>query len=139
MWPAIPKRLHSALKALCSLAEAGEPMQSREVAQQIGVSPAETAKVLQLLVWGGFVRSRRGSSGGFWLTQLPNRIRAGRVISFFASHHQLSIEGDDVVSRAIRKTGAQCRKRFERLTVADLAAGRLESRPQKSARKVGLK
>ena len=53
VWPGFPKRLQSALKALCCLAESGNGMQSQEIAERIRVSKAETAKILQLLVWGG--------------------------------------------------------------------------------------
>ena len=72
-WPPFPKRLQSALKALGCLAENDGAMLSQEIAKQIGVPDAETAKVLQLLVWGGFVTSRRGSKGGFHHDQASGR------------------------------------------------------------------
>jgi Rrf2 family protein len=139
IWPAIPKRIHSAFKALCSLAEANQPVRSNEVAQQIGVSPAETAKVLQLLSWGGFVSSRRGSKGGFWLSRPPEQIRAGQIISFFDSHHELTPNADDKVAQAIRAMSAVCQRRLERLTVADLASGRLVSARKSSVGREGSK
>ena len=137
IWPAIPKRIHSAFKALCSLAEANHPVRSNEVAQQIGVSPAETAKVLQLLSWGGFVSSRRGTKGGFWLSRPPEQIRAGQIISFFDSRHESTADAEDKVAQAIRTMSTVCQKRLERLTVADLASGRLASPRKGSAGRVG--
>ncbi len=76
-WPGLPKRLESALKGLCCLADAEGTMQSHAVAERIAVSRAETAKVLQLLVWGGFVKSRRGTRGGFQLATRPDQITTG--------------------------------------------------------------
>ena len=78
-WPAFPKRLQSALKALCCLAGSGQEMQSQAIAAQIAVPEAETAKILQLLVWGGFVNSRRGTKGGFHLAIEPSQIEAGEL------------------------------------------------------------
>jgi DNA-binding IclR family transcriptional regulator len=51
-WPGFSKRLQSALKALCCLAEAQTAMQARGIAERIDVPKAETAKILPLLVGG---------------------------------------------------------------------------------------
>src|SRR5437764_12708826 len=64
LWLGFPKRLLSALKGLCCLAQSQRAMQAPEIAERIGVSQSETSKVMQMLVWGGFVTSRRGSNGG---------------------------------------------------------------------------
>lgn len=58
-------------------------MQSQEIARRIDASSSETAKILQLLVWGGFVTSRRGSKGGFQLASSTDQITMGEVFSFF--------------------------------------------------------
>ena len=130
IFPAIPKRIHSALKALCSLAEASEPLRSNEVAQKIGVPPAETAKVLQLLSWGGFVNSRRGTKGGFWLSRPPQRILAGQVISFLDTRRDSGTGADDKCAQVIRSMSVECQQKLQRLTVADLASGRGGIGPQ---------
>lgn len=139
IFPAIPKRIQSALKALCSLAEAGQPLRANQVAMQIGVPPAETAKVLQLLSWGGFVNSRRGTKGGFWLSESPQRILAGQVISFLDTHHDSETANDDKCGQALRALSAQCQRKLQCLTVADLASGRVACASKVSARKAGSK
>ena len=135
IFPTIPKRIQSALKALCSLAETSAPLRSNEVAHQIGVPPAETAKVLQLLSWGGFVNSRRGFKGGFWLSRPPQQIFAGQVISFLDTHHDAGSDPDDKCAQAIRALSARCQRRLQCLTVADLASGRFTCARKDSAGK----
>ena len=103
VWPGFPKRLQSALKALCCLAESGNGMQSQEIAERIRVSKAETAKILQLLVWGGFVTSRRGSKGGFHLAAEADQITMGEVIDFFLSRHPPEPDDDLAVMRFLKK------------------------------------
>jgi Rrf2 family protein len=123
-WPAFPKRLQSALKALCCLAQSGREMQSQEIARQIDVSSAETAKILQLLVWGGFATSRRGSKGGFHLSSSANRITMGEVIDFFLARHRAEPEEGSPVMSVLRKSIAPCQRAFARLTLAEIARPR---------------
>ena len=124
-WSSLPKRVHSALKCLCCLAEAGTPLQAHQIADRVGISRPETAKVLQLLSWGGFVQSRRGTKGGFWLSESPDQIRAGKVISFFLANHSVEANEQDPVSRAIERSNARCQVVLENLTLADIVAGRV--------------
>ena len=121
VWPGFPKRLQSALKALCCLAESGNGMQSQKIAERIRVSKAETAKILQLLVWGGFVTSRRGSKGGFHLAAEADQITMGEVIDFFLSRHPPEPDDDLAVMRVFEKTSAPCQRAFSRLTLAGIA------------------
>jgi Rrf2 family protein len=132
MWPVFPQRLQSALKALCCLAGMGKPAQSQEIAECIHVSKAETAKILQLLVWGGFVVSRRGAKGGFHLAAKANHITLGEVIDFFLSRHPFEPDTDFSVMRVLEKTNAPCRKAFARLSLADIERVRQTKRPKKA-------
>jgi Rrf2 family protein len=120
VWPPVPKRLQSALKALCCLAQSGDAMQSQAIAERIRVSPAETAKILQLLVWGGFVTSRRGTKGGFHLAANTDEITMGAVIDFFLSRHPAAQDDDSAVMRIFDKISAPCQKAFSSLTLADV-------------------
>ena len=131
-WPAFPKRLQSALKALCCLAQSGQELQSQKIAARIGVSDAETAKVLQLLVWGGFVTSRRGSKGGFHLSSSADRITMGEVIDFFLARHPAEPEEGSPVMHVLRRSVAPCQKAFSKLSLAEIA------RPMKRRGKRGL-
>ena len=125
IWSGLPKRVHSALKSLCCLAEEGSPLQAHQIAEHIGIPKAETAKVLQLLCWGGFVHSRRGTKGGFWLSAPSDQLKAGEVITFFLAHHPSEPGDEDPVSRAIEKTNAHCQAVLKNLTLADIIAGRV--------------
>ena len=116
--------MHSALKCLCCLAEAAASLQAHEIAERSGIPKAETAKVLQLLCWGGFVQSRRGTKGGFWLSASPDQLKAGEVITFFLARHP-SEANEDPVSRAIEKTNSHCQAVLKNLTLADILAGRV--------------
>jgi len=124
LWPAFPKRLLSALKGLCCLSQSDRVMQAPEIAEKIGVSTFETGKVMQLLVWGGFVTSRRGSKGGFQLATPPDQITVGEVIHFFFSKYQVEPDLDCPIVSVLRKYSVPCQEAFGRLTLADIAAER---------------
>jgi Rrf2 family protein len=130
-WPAFPKRLQSALKALCCLAQSGGEMQSQEIARQIEVSSAETAKILQLLVWGSFVTSKRGSKGGFQLASKPEGIKMGAVIDFFLAGQRAEPEGNSPVMKVLHESIAPCQKAFGKLSLADVT-GRSRSKARKA-------
>jgi DNA-binding IscR family transcriptional regulator len=99
-------------------------MQSQEIAARIGVSVFETAKILQLLVWGGFVASRRGSKGGFHLALGADRITMGEVIDFFLAKHTVEPEGDSPVMRILQESIAPCQRAFGKLSLAEIAQAR---------------
>ena len=120
-WPTFPKRLQSALKALCCLASSGKAMQSQVIAAQIAVPEAETAKVLQLLVWGGFVTSRRGAKGGFQLASEPSRISMGAVIDFFLARRPVEPVGDFPIMHVLDETLAVCQKKFAEMKLSEVA------------------
>ena len=132
-WPAFPKRLQSALKALCCLASSGKEMQSQVIAAQIAVPEAETAKILQLLVWGGFVTSRRGTKGGFQLASEPSRITMGAVIDFFLARHPVEPRGDFPVMRALEQTMAVCQNKFAQMKLSEVATFPQRRMPKKKA------
>ena len=136
IWPGSSRRLISALKGLCCLARSGAAMQAQQIAERIGVSAPETSKVMQMLVWGGFVTSRRGLRGGFQLAVNPDQIRAGEVVNFFASKYQSTQDFDCPVMRVLEQYSAPWQDAFGRLTLAEIAAGRSRSKslsPRKRA------
>lgn len=120
-WPPLSKRLHVALKGLCCLAQSQGPVRAHELARCAGVPPAHAAKILYLLTWGGFVSSRRGSKGGFWLRRPPEQIRIRDVMRFFQAPAEAGRgKRRDPVLEVWRETAAPARETFERLTLADL-------------------
>jgi len=136
IWTVFPKRLLSALKGLCCLAHSAEAMQSQEIAEKIGVSKAETAKVLQLPAWGGFVTSRRGYKGGFQLATRADQITTGEVMDFFFSRYRPEPDGDCPIMRALRESIAPGQEVFGSLTLADVAAGRTQAANARLERQV---
>ncbi len=70
-----------ALRCLLYLGERPGRATVAEVAQFFQISAHHLAKVVQELTRLGFVRSVRGSGGGFELAQAPENIRLGQVIS----------------------------------------------------------
>jgi DNA-binding IscR family transcriptional regulator len=118
----LPPRIYESLKTLCCLANASEPLQAHEIAYAAGLPPAQTAKILQLMTWAGFVGSRRGTKGGFWLVRPADRIRVTDVADFFAHHTQgHRLQKRDGLLNGLKQATARCRKEFARITVADLA------------------
>ena len=118
----LPPRIYESLKILCCLASVSDPLQAHEIASATGLPPAQTAKMLQLMTWAGFVGSRRGTKGGYWLVKPANRIRVTDVADFFAHHTpEKSPRKRDELLIALERATARCHKEFERITVADLA------------------
>jgi Rrf2 family protein len=114
-WPGFPKRLQSALKALCCLAQTGTEMQAPVIADQIDVPKSETAKILQLLVWGSLGSSRRGTKGGFRLAMPAEEITMGEVINFFMPKQP---EKSSPVMRALEESMAGAQEKFANLTLS---------------------
>jgi Rrf2 family protein len=133
-WPTFPKRLQSALNGLYCLAQSGTAMRSHQIAEKMGAPRSEIAKVLQLLVWGGFVISRRGAKGGFQLARNPDQITMGDIIDFFLVHHPAA-EQDGTPMRVFYETNAPCHDAFAKLTLADVAGFR--PRAKRSSRSPG--
>lgn len=116
----LPPRIYESLKTLCCLANANTPLQAQEIAARANLPPAQTAKILQLMAWAGFVESRRGTKGGFWLVKPASRIRVTDVVDFFA-HTTSETASHDPVVKALSRATARCQKEFRHVTVADIA------------------
>jgi Rrf2 family protein len=116
----LPPRIYEAIKTLCCLAAARQPLQAHEVATATNLPPSQTAKILQQMTWAGFVESRRGTKGGFWLVKPAARIRVADIVAFF-THPAPAEEQKDPIVQALVRITAPCRKEFSRITVADLA------------------
>src|SRR5213076_2612852 len=58
---------------------------------------------------------------------------------FLDTRRDFGIDADDKCAQTIRAMSAQCQKRLQRLTVADLASGRLAPGTKNNARKAGSK
>ncbi|HEV2352227.1 MAG TPA: Rrf2 family transcriptional regulator [Terriglobia bacterium] len=120
--PYLDTRIYYSLKCLVCLAEAGAPRQSKELALLTGITPAETAKMLSLLAWGGFLSSKRGSKGGFWLRLPAAQIQVKEVMRFLqpAWAGNSSKDDEDSILRVWRKKVGRVSEDFEKLSLADL-------------------
>jgi Rrf2 family protein len=74
-----------AVRALSLLAVRGdrEPVQSREIADALGLPPQFLAKILRRLTATGLVASQRGRAGGFRLSKAPDSIALLEVVMPF--------------------------------------------------------
>jgi len=135
----LPPRIYESLKALCYLANATRPLQAHEIAARADLPPAQTAKILQMMTWAGFVKSRRGTKGGFWLVRSPETILITDVADFFAHRsEEHGVKEKDGLLKALEQATAHCRREFSRITVADLAKapGCEPSKPIRTKRKI---
>ncbi len=131
-WPSLPQRVHAALKGLCCLARTQGPVRAQELARCAGIPPAQAAKILYLLTWGGFVSSRRGSKGGFWLRIPSHRIRVQAVVDFFQPPDDRERkDSKDPVLKALQKAASPSRRAFQELTLADLVGDSRQSQSPK--------
>jgi DNA-binding IscR family transcriptional regulator len=114
-------------------------MQSAEIAAKVGVSQPETAKVLQLLVWGGFITSRRGMKGGFQLATSPAHITMRQALDFFLAKKTVEPDGHCPVMCALREKVTPGQEAFAKLTLAEIAARPYKTSHKHCARKAGVK
>lgn len=119
-WPDLPLQVHQALKVLCCLARSKRPVKADEVARLEDIPPAQAAKVLEHLRWAGFVQSRRGIKGGYWLDTTPDRIRVGEVLDSFSPRGRARKAKSTGLTKALRKVTEPARKAFQHLSVADI-------------------
>jgi DNA-binding IscR family transcriptional regulator len=74
------------------------------------------------MTWAGFIESRRGTKGGYWLVTPAERIRVTDVADFFTHHVQRDLRQErDPLLKALARATARSRKEFAQITVADLA------------------
>lgn len=132
----LPPRVYESLKALCCLAKRDGPLQAHEIARSTRLPVAQTAKVLQWMTWAGFVKSRRGTKGGFWLVVAPEHIHVSDVISFFARRDRgYETKETGGVFRVLQRATARCQREFRHISVANLVKG--QASKSRTARPVG--
>ncbi len=119
----LPKAAEYAIKMLICLAlSAGRPIPAREVARCVRIPPSQAAKILHFLRWVGLTGSRRGSSGGYLLTQRPEDIRVEQVVQFFRlAPDKDSDPASDPLQQIWSATAARSQHEWEQLTIAELA------------------
>lgn len=96
-------RCRYALRAVYALAEhrGPAPLKAAEIADRQRVPVKFLEAILGQLKGGGFVQSRRGAEGGYWLAVPPEKLTVGEIIRFIDG----PIDPAEP-SRAKRRTGA---------------------------------
>lgn len=120
-WPDLPKQIQQSLKVLSCLARAEEPLKAEQIARLEEIPPAQAAKLLQHLTAAGFVESRRGTKGGFWLAVRADRIHAREVLASFEPRGPRRKTKPNGLVKSLRKITEPARKAFEQLTIADIS------------------
>lgn len=117
----VPKVTEYALRSLSCLAQTGQRMSVREIAEQERIHPASLAKILHTLCWQGLVHSKRGRQGGFWLAREPERIGLKEVVEIFQGPFEVGeANGEEGFPTAWESLYEPTRLALERLTLADL-------------------
>ena len=126
-----------AVRAVIELADSSQaaPRKVDEVAQAQAIPVSFLENILTQLRSAGIVRSQRGPEGGYWLAKPPEEVDLARVIRAVEGplvgvrgqrpeeiEYEGSAESLQQVWVALR---ANLRKVLERVTVADVAEGRL--------------
>ena len=128
-----------ALRAAAELASAGDgPVKAERIAQAQAIPLKFLENILLDLRNADLVLSRRGVEGGYWLARPPAEISLAEVIRAFDGPlaNVRGLRPEDVEyagsAAALREVWialrASLRTVLERVTLADLAAGRLPER-----------
>ena len=140
----ISARADYAVRAAVELAAAGEnPTKSEAIARAQGIPLKFLENILGDLRHSGLVRSQRGADGGYWLARPPDQITVADVIRAVEGP-LASVRGgppEDVAYAGAAESlssvwiavRASLRSVVERVTLADVAAGRLPARVVKLA------
>ena len=80
----VTQKCQYALRAIFELAKhyGQGPMKISEIAQIQAIPPRFLEVILSQLKQGGFVQSRRGTEGGYWLVGVPQNLTLGEIIRF---------------------------------------------------------
>jgi Rrf2 family protein len=80
----VPQKCQYALRAVFELAAhyGRGPLKIAAIAEAQAVPQRFLEVILAQLKQGGFVESQRGSEGGYWLVQAPDRLTVGEVMTF---------------------------------------------------------
>jgi Rrf2 family protein len=141
----ISARADYAVRAAVELAAAdeGRPTKGEAIAQAQGIPLKFLENILGDLRHAGIVRSQRGADGGYWLARAADQITVADVIRAVEGP-LASVRGgppEDVAYAGAAESlasvwiavRASLRSVVERVTLADVAAGRLPARVVKLA------
>jgi Rrf2 family nitric oxide-sensitive transcriptional repressor len=130
------------LRALMRMASAPERgFSTAELAEEFGISRNHLIKIVQRLVRGGIVTTRRGSGGGAVLARPADAIRLGDVVRLLEEGQALvecfapgggecPIDGRCGLKVRLRRAEAAFLAELDRSTLADIALSRHFPEPE---------
>jgi Rrf2 family cysteine metabolism transcriptional repressor len=135
----LPQKCRYALRALFELTMRGttEPVKIQNIASAQGIPPRFLEVILAELKHGGFVESRRGSYGGYFLSRPPNKLTVGEIIAFLRKgssnidrhgQHKTDTFGDYALSEMLKKVTNAISMIYDQTTFADLVERELAIR-----------
>ena len=100
-----------ALRLMLDLATyyTGEPVSLKDVAKRQEISEKYLEQIISLLNRAGFVRSVRGSQGGYFLNKAPSEYTVGMILRL--------TEGDLAPVSCVGADSAECERRQDCVTV----------------------
>jgi Rrf2 family protein len=127
----LPQKCRYALRALVELTMRGaaEPVKIQNIASAQGIPPRFLEVILAELKHGGFVESRRGSDGGYILSQPAGKLTVGEVLAFLRKgqsnrnrqgQDKADLFGDYALSEMLKKVTNAVSMVYDQTTFADL-------------------
>jgi len=139
----LSQKCRYALKALFELTmrSTTEPVKVQNIASAQGIPPRFLEVILAELKHGGFVESRRGSDGGYFLARPAHNLTVGEVLAFlrkgFSNRSRpgktkADLCGDYALSEMLRKVTNAISKVYDQTTFADLVERELAIRNEQA-------
>ena len=137
----LSQKCRYALRALFELAMRGtiEPVKIQNIASAQGIPPRFLEVILAELKHGGFVESRRGSDGGYFLARSAHKLTVGEVLAFLRKgasnrnrqrQHTADIFGNYALSEMLKKVTNAVSMVYDQTTFADLVERELAIRSE---------
>ena len=128
-----------ALRALFELTvrDTTQPVKIQNIASAQGIPPRFLEVILAELKHGGFVESRRGNDGGYYLARPTNKLTVGEVLVFLQRgspnsnrqrQHKTDLLGDYALSEMFKKVNNAVSMIYDQTTFADLVERELAIR-----------
>jgi Rrf2 family cysteine metabolism transcriptional repressor len=135
----LSQKCRYALKALFELTMRGtnEPVKIQNIASAQSIPPRFLEVILAELKHGGFVESRRGSDGGYFLARPAYSLTVGEVLAFLRKgtysnrrfvQSKSDLFGDYALSEMFKKVTNAISKIYDQTTFADLVERELAIR-----------
>ena len=135
----LSQKCRYALRALLELTmrDKAEPVKIQNIASAQNIPPRFLEVILAELKHGGFVESRRGSDGGYFLARPAHNLTVGEVLAFLrkgSAHsirpgqHETDLFGNYALSEMLNKVTKAVSMVYDHTTFTDLVERELAIR-----------